>query len=96
MSPHRHAGLILGNAHAGQPGTRLAPRRRRPQAARDLVPRMADLEARLAELTRDIEDEQPDDRQLLDELTKLAAVAKCEIATHAGRFDAATAYYANV
>ncbi|PEG33015.1 hypothetical protein CQY20_33075 [Mycolicibacterium agri] len=64
--------------------------------ARAMVPRMTELEARLAELARGIEDEQRDDRQLLDELIGLSAVVEYEIATHAGRFDAASAYYAIV
>lgn len=65
-------------------------------AARGMVPRLVELEAQLAELARGIEDEQRDDRELLDELIGLAAVVEYEIATHAGRFDAAGAYYAIV
>ncbi len=64
--------------------------------ARTMVSRMTELEASLADLARQIEDEQRDDRQLLDELIGLSAVIEYEIATHAGRFDAATAYNAIV
>lgn len=65
-------------------------------AARGMVPRLVALEARLAELAQGIEDDTRDDRELLDELIGLAALVEFEIATHAGRFDAATAYYAIV
>lgn len=61
--------------------------------ARAMVSRMGELESRLAELARGIEDEQRDDRELLDELIRLSAVVEYEIATHADRFDAASAYY---
>ncbi|CQD22987.1 hypothetical protein BN1232_05816 [Mycobacterium lentiflavum] len=64
--------------------------------ARSMVPRLLDLEARLAELAHGIEDEDRDDRALLDELIGLAALVEYEIARHVGRFDAADAYYAIV
>ncbi|KAA8962738.1 DUF3422 domain-containing protein [Mycobacterium sp.] len=66
-----------------------------PQA-RALLSQLVELEARLTELTRSIEDERRDDRGLLDELIKLAAVVEYDIAAHVGHFDAARAYYAIV
>jgi uncharacterized membrane-anchored protein len=61
--------------------------------ARRLVPRLDELESRLAEFTRAIEDERRDDRTLLDELIALATQVETEIAAHAGPFGASTAYF---
>lgn len=61
--------------------------------ARRLVPRLDELEARLAEFTHAIEDEGRDDRTLLDELIALAAQVETEIAAHAGPFGASGAYF---
>jgi uncharacterized membrane-anchored protein len=61
--------------------------------ARRLVPRLDELESRLAEFTRAIEDERRDDRTLLDELIALAAQVESEIAAHAGPFGASAAYF---
>ena len=61
--------------------------------ARRLVPRLDEIEARLAEFTHAIEDEGRDDRTLLDELIALAAQVETEIAAHAGPFGASMAYF---
>jgi uncharacterized membrane-anchored protein len=61
--------------------------------ARRLVPRLDELEGRLAELTHAIEDPARDDRALLDELIALAAQVETEIAAHSGRFAASLAFF---
>jgi uncharacterized membrane-anchored protein len=61
--------------------------------ARRLVPRLDEIEGRLAELTHAIEDPARDDRTLLDELIALAAQVETEIAAHGGRFAASLAFF---
>jgi len=64
--------------------------------ARALVGRLDALEEALAEATQAIEDPARDDHALLDAVIGLAARVEAEIATHAGRFSAAGAYFAIV
>lgn len=65
-------------------------------SARALVLRLSRLEDQLADLVRNFEDEQRDDHELLDDLILLAATVERDIASHAGRFSAARAYFALV
>jgi uncharacterized membrane-anchored protein len=64
--------------------------------ARRLVPRLDELESRLAEFTHAVEDARRDDHALLDEIVALAAQVESEIAAHSGRFGASLAYFAIV
>ena len=64
--------------------------------ARRLVPRLGELEDRLAELTRAIEDPARDDHALLDDIVALAAQVETEIAAQGSRFSAALAYFSIV
>jgi uncharacterized membrane-anchored protein len=61
--------------------------------ARRLVPRLDQIESRLAELTHAIEDTRRDDHTLLDQLIALAAQVEAEIAAHGGRFGASQAFF---
>lgn len=62
--------------------------------AKALLPQLADMEARLSRLTRAIRQPESDDRQLLDEMTELAAELEGSLAASSYRFSAASAYYA--
>jgi len=61
--------------------------------ARALGVRLALLEARLAELTRAIDEATHEDAYLLNQLMQVAAEVETEIAAHSARFSASTAYY---
>jgi uncharacterized membrane-anchored protein len=62
-------------------------------AARQLQPRLAAVEARLAELTRAIDEGTTDDAALLHALMQQAAQVETDMATHSTRFAATRAYY---
>lgn len=61
--------------------------------ARALGMQLGRLEARLADLTRAIDESAEDDAHLLDQLMQVAAEVETEIATHSARFSASQAYY---
>jgi uncharacterized membrane-anchored protein len=62
-------------------------------AARELQPRLAAVEARLAELTRTIDESTTDDASLLHALMQQAAEVENDTATYSTRFAASRAYY---